>query len=96
MGVIRLRTGVAAGLAFASLAAAASAPAGSTAEPASLEAPAAEGILGGGLGDILGVGPGLTAGDPEEPRDQAPRRPQQRISLATDVDERGRVLGWIL
>ena len=67
-----IATAVAAGLAFVSLAAA-SAPAGSAAEPASVEASAAASMLGGGPGGILGVGPGLLSDDPGQPLRPAAR-----------------------
>jgi len=55
---------VAATLARASLAVVASAPAGSAAGLAAVEAPAAGSILGGGPGGILRVGPESGARDP--------------------------------
>jgi probable HAF family extracellular repeat protein len=55
------------GLALASLAVAASAPDGSAAELASVEAPGAGSILGVGSDSILGVGPGSSADDQGRP-----------------------------
>jgi uncharacterized membrane protein len=57
----------AATLAFASLTVAASAPAGSTADPAPVDARAAASILAGGPGGILALGPASAADDPGAP-----------------------------